>query len=578
MGAAVIGVAVPLMSLEAQPSGGLTFCAGQRITRVIVRTEPPIYGSRAARLPIVARTQRMLHVNTRASVIRDFLLLQPGDRCNEARRAESERILRAQPYLADARVLVLDDGPNQVELDVHTVDEVATVAALRIATDNSPYVRKVRLGSQNVAGLGFYLSGEWQSGLAYRDGIAGRLITSQLWGEPLQFTLTGARRPLGGDWLVELSQPFLTDFQRLAWDAVLGMDADYQGYHRADGEPIALRTDRRFGTVGFITRVGAPGALALVGSSVSYEREETARQPVFIRDTGLVFTSDPVLDGRFGEQRTARVNLLLGFRDISFLRVTGFEALEGPQDVWRGFQVGTLAGKGLRRLFGTDRDDIFLNADAYFGFGNARTFLASRAAVESGRDQATGSWNRGLGTANVTWYRRLLTSHTLVSRVVWSGGWRSLVPFQLVLDDNEAGVIAFSGSRAGGGRRVIGRVEDRWYIGRPSGSVAVGAAMFVEAGKLWAGDVPFGVTTPVAVSAGIGLLAAVPPRSQRLWRLDLAARLTDDPHAGKWELRFTNRDRTRELLAEPPDVTRSRMRSVPTNLFVWPRGWALQRQ
>jgi hypothetical protein len=152
------------------------------------------------------------------------------------------------------------------------------------------------------------------------------------------------------------------------------------------------------------------------------------------------------------------------------------------------------------------------------------------------------------------------------------------VPFQLVLDDREAGIIGFVGSRAGGGRRVVTRIEDRWYLGRPTGSAALGVTAFVEGGKLWAGDTPFGVTTPLAASAGVGLLAAVPPRSQRLWRLDVAARLTDDPHASRWEVRLTNRDRTRERFGEPPDITRSRMRSVPTNLFVWPSGWGLQRQ
>jgi hypothetical protein len=57
-----------------------------------------------------------------------------------------------------------------------------------------------------------------------------------------------------------------------------------------------------------------------------------------------------------------------------------------------------------------------------------------------------------------------------------------------------------------------------------------------------------------------------------MWRLDIASRLTPDPHAGRFEIRLSSNDGTRELRAEPPDVTRSRMRSVPRNLLIWPEG------
>lgn len=561
----------------AQRIAGLTHCAGQRIAAVHVRSEPPIFGTRLARFPVVARTQRALHAVTSPAVIRNFLLLRPGDRCSEPRRVESERILRAQPYLADARILVIANADSTVDLEVQTVDEVSSIVALRLSSAGGPFVRKLRLGSQNVAGQGFYLTGEWQSGLAYRDGYAGRLITSQVFGQPLQATFVGARRQVGGEWLGELSRPFLTDFQRFAWDALLGMDARYLGYHVSNGEPLALRTDRRFGNVGFIARLGAPGALALLGTSVSYEREETASMPVLVRDSGLVPTSNPVLDGRFGKQRTARANFLAGVRNITFLRVTGFEALEGPQDVWKGFQLGTLVGKGVKGLFGTDRDDLFLAFDAYGGIGSPRSFLASRIKMETRRDQGMQRLDRSLLSATTTWYRPMWISHTLVSTARFSSGWRSAVPFQLVLDDREAGIIGFRGSRSGGGRRIVARIEDRVYFGRVTGSAALGATAFVEGGKLWASDAPFGVTTPTLASVGIGLLAAVPPRSQRLWRMEIASRLTADPRAGRFEFRLTNRDRTRELLRESPDITRSRVRSVPTNLFVWPAGWG-QRQ
>ena len=65
-------------------------------------------------------------------MIRRYLALQLGDRCTEVRRAESERILRAQPFLADATVLAYDDGQGGVTLNVTTVDEVSLILGVGI--------------------------------------------------------------------------------------------------------------------------------------------------------------------------------------------------------------------------------------------------------------------------------------------------------------------------------------------------------------------------------------------------------------------------------------------------------------
>jgi hypothetical protein len=85
-----------------------------------------------------------------------------------------------------------------------------------------------------------------------------------------------------------------------------------------------------------------------------------------------------------------------------------------------------------------------------------------------------------------------------------------------------------------------------------------------------AGDAPFGDTTRAPrFGAGLGLLAAIPPRSKRLYRLDLAFPLSPDPHA-KWEVRVSSNDATRAFLREPGDVRRSRSRSVSAGVFNWP--------
>ena len=64
-------------------------------------------------------------------------------------------------------------------------------------------------------------------------------------------------------------------------------------------------------------------------------------------------------------------------------------------------------------------------------------------------------------------------------------------------------------------------------------------------------------------------LVAVPTRSKRLWRLDVAFPLSDDPHAS-WELRLSSRDATRVFWREPDDMQRGREASIRSSIFAQP--------
>jgi len=106
----------------------------------------------------------------------------------------------------------------------------------------------------------------------------------------------------------------------------------------------------------------------------------------------------------------------------------------------------------------------------------------------------------------------------------------------------------------------------------PAGTVAAmgfALAVFADAGRLWAGDAPFGTTTPMRYSAGFSLLTAFPARSAQMWRLDVA--FPNVPGRGvRLALRLTHTDATSVFWREPADVAVARERSVPASLFNWP--------
>jgi hypothetical protein len=541
-------------------------CKGETVTRIDIHTKPPFEVTGGGTWNRLLRNATSIHVTTKPIVVRRFLALQVGDKCSEIRRAESERILRAQPFLADADVIAIPDGAVGVILDVSTVDEPSLIIGGGFS-GKSPHFRGARLGEQNLMGDAIYVAGEWRNSEHFRDVLRGKITDYEFLGRPYQLAVWGGRREIGSDLAMEASHPFLTDLQRLSWRTTAGKEDGPFYYLRRNADPVGLNLKRTYGDIGGVVRVGKPGSrLGLFGASVSHEMEDPAQFPFVIRDSVVRDTSS-VLINRFKRERATRINALWGLRNVKFVRALGFDALEGVQDLRTGTEISTLVGKGIKALDGGD-DDLFVSGDLYAGFGSRWSFAALDFSSEGRRDRAVG-WQGVLTHGRGAVYLKMFPRHTLISDVTWSAGWKQRVPFQLTLSDRDGGVRGFHDSDLGGARRAVARVEDRYLAGHLGSFAAIGFAAFADAGKLWAGDVPFGITSPLSIGAGVSILAALPPQSRRLWRVDFAFPVRGAQHHG-WEVRFSNRDFTRMFRTEPRDIYSSRERSVPSSIFNWP--------
>ena len=112
----------------------------------------------------------MHHATTNEGLVRRFVTLDPGLACTEFRRSESERILRAQPFLADASVMTKQDG-DSLRVEVSTIDEAAIIGGARL---RGAHLEAANLGSLNFRGAGMHVEGRWEQGRVYRDGIVNR--------------------------------------------------------------------------------------------------------------------------------------------------------------------------------------------------------------------------------------------------------------------------------------------------------------------------------------------------------------------------------------------------------------------
>ena len=557
-----VAVAVAPSPAAAQQRGALVRCNQQPIREIEVITRPP-YTRTSDRFWIgPIRFLNSIHVTTKPSVVRRFLLQQPGEPCIERRRSESERLLRAQPFIARASIRSVDAGDGGVILLVETTDELTPVIDGNVKSE-SPYITAVRLGEGNFLGTGTYVAAEWGSN-EIRDTYGARVIDYQAFGKPWVMDLFAVRRDAGrSSWRVLFEHPFYTDEQRIAWRATALENHTVFNFYRGADVPVLLGIEREFYDVGGILRVGAPGRLSLFGVSFSRETDATSMPPV-PADT----VDYAALLSRFDRRRNGRVNALWGIRNIYYRRVSSFDALSATQDVPLGFQLGTLVGRGLS-VFGASDDDLLVAADVYGAVGRSRLMVAARLRGEARENYDLDRWDGVIASGRLDTYWRMTDHHTIQATLDWAGSWRQRIPLQLTLGDRDGGVRGYDGSRDAGALRTVVRLEDRWNLGRFREQADIGLAIFADAGRLRAGDAPFGTSTPVRVGVGIGFLAAVPPGSRRTLRMDIAYPVSRDPYAG-WEIRLGVTNATRRRWREPDDVRFSREGSVPANMFGGP--------
>lgn len=496
-----------------------------------------------------------------------FLALHLGKPCTELRRTESERILRAQPFLAEAYVTAFRDQKGGVEIVVTTVDEISAIVGGNIRS-SSPHIRGLKLGEANLFGDAIYAAFDWRAEPFFRDEITLKLIDYQILARPYQFTANVTRRDLGKVWGLEAAHPYFTDLQRIAWRTSLGSDDGYRIFSRVNALPAAIRFTRSYSDVGAVRRVGPVGGLLLVGASMSHEREVSAKNPVLIIDSLIVPDTSKALTNRYAGLHSTRLNALLGFRKIAFMRANGFETLEADEDVRTGIQIGTLFGKGFTWMESDDRD-TFLSSVVFFGGGSPKLYGAVEAIGEGRHNAVTTLVDGALVSGRAAAYWKRGGRLTVLPSMEYSAGWKQRSPFQVTFADRDGGIIGYRDGDEGGARRVVLRMDSRYDVGKVGKIAAFGIGGFMHAGKIWAGDAPFGVNTPVRASAGLSLLAAVPAHSQRLWRVDFATPFSHGGQ-GRWEVRLSAKQFSQIFWREPGDVVGSRLRSIPTNIFNWP--------
>lgn len=543
-------------------------CHGEIISSITIEADDPPFKGATATWQAAARALGLHHAVTRKHVIRDYLLVRQGEACTEARRTESERVLRSLPFLAAATVRAEPDTSGTVALFVETQDEVPLLATAAVRHGKPA---AIGFGSENIGGEGLRALVSVERGFAYRTGGHLQIEDFGALDAPVTLGFDGERRPLGGDFELDASHPFLSNLQRTSWQATYGQRNDYVEFRRPADDHLALPVQQERWAIGGGIRVDIGPSVWLLGLTGMGTSGIPAPQSVVVTDSGLAPDADQLVAEHYSTFHAVHAGPLVGLRHVKYQAVTGVDALFATQDVMTGEQVGFVVAPGAVNGVGS----MLLATSAYGGWTGGSSVLAVEFDGESRRDLKGGAWDSSIGSGRAAWYLRAGSRAQLQISDLFTAGANSRLPLELDLGDPEAGVRGYYGTTFAGVRRNVVRMESRVARQNAVHRADLGAAIFADVGTLWAGSLPYGVSTTRS-SVGVSLLTAYPTGSKRLYRIDLAIPLQRGtigggiaaPHA--IELRFSSGDPTAAFWKEPEDVVRARLTPGPTQLFTWP--------
>lgn len=571
-------------------------CESGRITRVVIDNHSIFDTSDPDldhRLDWAYRLANRLHFRTRSSVIRRELVFDEGDCYDPALLEESERLLRALGFLAEADIhgVRQEDGGYHVIVD--TQDEWSTKAEVQA---DGGGLEGGEIQEANLLGTGQRLE------LFYRDrrlaqsyGLA--YHTPQMFGTRWDFGLRAGSTRAGTFFEQTVAFPFVGEQGR--WAAVQAFRRDDRLFDLVAAEAPAgmdelpepevhlLLPMREKGMdVGLVKRIGRIGSLSVIGAALSFQelsypggrgRSVLVYGDEYNDTTAIVADFvDPVWS-ELSETQNIRAFLLLGHRSVEWTERDRLDAMRASQDVRVGAEISLALGRSLPGL--ELADDLFGTLTLFSGmtFGES-VLLINDLRVDARRDFdapiEAAEWRDVLGEGRMLayWTPPWTTRHTFVGHVTAAGGWNNVTPFQLTLGGERA-LRGYDDWRFPGGRRVVLSAEDRYYLGWPFPDlIDLGLTAHVDAGHIWRGDVPqpYGADSGWKFSGGLGVRVNFPAGGRTTYRVDYAMPFDRGPGDGRLLISVG------EVLGidrrfDRPEITRSRMSRLSADLFNFPR-------
>ena len=415
------------------------------------------------------RTANRLHIQTDKNVIIHQLLFKPGDPYVAAKLAESERLLRAQRYLKEARIVAEKVCGKHIQVTVHTRDNWTLTTGVSFGQAGGNSNSGIEIDEHNLLGMGKSLTLGYkqdndrnQIHLGYHD--------PNLFGTHYQLTAAAQDNSDGNGYQFNLTLPFYQFDSKRAW----GISAQ----HLEQETPI-------YGQGQVLHKIGEDNLAAnfFYGWSEGRRQDRTERYLIGWQYARKGYFTTPSNTDYPPPEVQSYPWLGYEYVQDKYTQRENFHTMGNTEDIALGHQGAVSAGL-LHPQLGADATYLKLNASYSKGFSLSpqqlglvsleNTTWLGNGLHRGGRTTLKGEWNY-FNTPNSSWH---------VSGIAKAAD--NLVLGEQILLGGTEGLRGYPTGYQTGDKSIVLKMEKRFYFnGYPFHVAKVGAVAFADAGTAW---------------------------------------------------------------------------------------------
>ncbi|HBB66542.1 MAG: hypothetical protein A2X28_07985 [Elusimicrobia bacterium GWA2_56_46] len=494
--------------LAAAPRATLRLPAGLIISSITIESHNVFETELPAENKFLYRTANRVHSVTHDQVIRRELLFEVGDRYDAALAAETERNLRALPFVRRAEIEPKVNGNGTVDVLVRTYDSWTLEVVANYKRAGAATSIKAGLAEGNIMGLGkagsAVYSNDWGAGSAdfsYKDRQFLRF-------KRLQYSMAARVAPGTRNLSLSFDRPFYASIARSAVGGAISYASTPAG-----------AASRR------VLEAGVNYGISMAPST------ERTRRVKFGILAHRAESTGPLPD----RERSLTLKLGADWEELDFLTARRIRKFTHDEDYNLGLGVfPALAWAPAIPALGIAQTPLMpsINVRKGYTWGNQLVLL------ESGYSSNYFKGHNGniVASSDASYFLRGLRFQTLACHISAALGWR-LDPAAPLLLGEFNGLRGYGGSEFSGSRRFLLNIEDRVYVwDELLRLMDVGLVFFYDSGYAWPKSSPVRLAD-LKNSVGVGLRVA-PSRSSgnSPVRIDLARALNGDSNRPSWSL------------------------------------------
>lgn len=438
------------------------------VVGVIEVISQEIFDEPADGMTALYRFANGLHVRTRDRVVARELLFKSGDLIDRELVEQTERNLRALPFLRDARIETspvdedLDGHPDRVDVRVLTWDGWSLAPRVDISRLHDRTLWELGASEKNLFGWGKTVTGSHRTNL---DRTIDQLVYEdyQLFGSNVGVTASAANLSDGSEQFVQFDRGYLS--LQDPWSVRVG------GGRFSRTDPIF-----ESGTeAGRLLHQGQWGDLE-VGRAVRRRGGHAIRLHGAYR----------MRDERVGVDRRDFGVVEVGVRALShrFVRLTHVNRFERTEDFNLGTESYGTVGLSSPVLGGQDDRVTMLAVGHHQGFRLRDDHFMLASITFAGRHERA-EWRNAQTDARLRYLRKHTLRRALVGKLQYRHG-HNLDPEVQMLLGAETGLRGYPLRQFEGNRSLLLSVEERWFVADDLGQLlSLGLAGFIDSGFVW---------------------------------------------------------------------------------------------